>query len=208
MPILVFLLDAHQMVIELWVELLQTDPRFKVVGTAKNTKDTLAFITTHSHSSVILFIGSVPEKLDAVILQHQLKDINEKQKTLAITDAGNEVYMHLLKQAGVAGFLFEETSTTELFQAILALHNNEKTLPVYDIDMPSTELHFVRDLQDLSKREWEILAYLRKGFSSKEIGLQTGLSPRTVDIHRFNILHQTHQPNTAALINKLLINGL
>lgn len=206
MPILVFLLDAHQMVIELWVELLQTDPRFKVAGTAKNTTDTLTFLT--AHPSVILVIGSVPEKLDAVILLHQLKDIDGRPKSLGIIDTGNEAYTHLLKQAGVAAFVSEQTSATELFQAILALHNNENALPANDIDMPAKELHFVKDLQQLSKREWEILAYLRRGFSSKEIGLQTGLSPRTVDIHRFNILHQTHQPNTAALINKLLINGL
>lgn len=207
MPVLVFLLDAHQMVIELWVELLQKDPRLKVVGTATNTTDALTLIA--KQPSVILVIGSVPEKLDAVILLHQLKDMEAKPKSLVITDAGNKVYMSLLKHAGAAGFLFEQTaSATELFQAILALHHNEKLLPVNDGDVPPTELHFVRDLQQLSKREWEILAYLRSGFSSKETGSQTGLSPRTVDIHRINILRRTHQPNIAALINKLLINGL
>ena len=52
----------------------------------------------------------------------------------------------------------------------------------------------------LSKRESEILALLCKGQSSSEIGNKFGISSRTVDTHRTNLLGKTGTKNTAELI--------
>ncbi len=43
-------------------------------------------------------------------------------------------------------------------------------------------------LELLTDREREVLANLTRGFSSKEIGKHLAISPRTVDIHRSNIM--------------------
>lgn len=49
-------------------------------------------------------------------------------------------------------------------------------------------------LAPLSARERELLPLLLDGASSKEIGRQLGLSPRTVDVHRASILAKTGAP--------------
>ncbi|MBX9615145.1 MAG: response regulator [Caulobacteraceae bacterium] len=54
-------------------------------------------------------------------------------------------------------------------------------------------------LRTLSRRESEVLAHLVKGASSKAAAQLLGISPRTIDVFRANILRKTGAPNIAAL---------
>jgi DNA-binding CsgD family transcriptional regulator len=56
------------------------------------------------------------------------------------------------------------------------------------------------DIKSLSLREIEVVKLLIKGYSSKEIGLNLYISPRTVESHRYNILKKLKLKNTASLI--------
>lgn len=52
----------------------------------------------------------------------------------------------------------------------------------------------------LTPREFEVLAVVVHGASSKEAGRQLGISPRTVEVHRSRIMEKLRVKNTAALI--------
>ena len=52
----------------------------------------------------------------------------------------------------------------------------------------------------LSNRELEVIKYLAKGLSSKEIAVQLNISSHTVDTHRRNMLRKTGSLNTAQLV--------
>lgn len=58
------------------------------------------------------------------------------------------------------------------------------------------------DLQKLTKRETEILTYIGRGFSGKEISEKLALSEHTVHTHRKNILIKTHSKNIKELVRK------
>jgi two-component system invasion response regulator UvrY len=47
----------------------------------------------------------------------------------------------------------------------------------------------------------EIIGYLKKGFSSREIAENLNVTAKTVDAHRYNILKKLKLKNTAALVN-------
>lgn len=55
----------------------------------------------------------------------------------------------------------------------------------------------------LTPRERDVAALLSEGRTSKEIGKQLGISPRTVDIYRAHLLSKYSVTNTADLIHKL-----
>ena len=59
-----------------------------------------------------------------------------------------------------------------------------------------------RDL--LTPREKVVLGQIMKGLSSKEAGRVLGISPRTVDFHRANIMEKTGAKNAAALVHLVL----
>ncbi len=61
---------------------------------------------------------------------------------------------------------------------------------------------------NLTCREKEILHCIRKGMSSKEIGIHLFISPATVNTHRQNMLRKWEVKNTAALIEKCIERDL
>ena len=64
------------------------------------------------------------------------------------------------------------------------------------------------DINNLSKREFDVAKLIKEGMSSKEIALQLGISLKTVEVHRYNILKKLHLKNTASLVNFINTNGI
>lgn len=57
---------------------------------------------------------------------------------------------------------------------------------------------------DFTPREREIAALLVKGLTSKLIGRELGVSPRTVEVYRTRLMRKTAASTTGELVNKLL----
>ncbi len=61
-------------------------------------------------------------------------------------------------------------------------------------------------LADLTPRERQVMALVCEGLSNKGIARQLAISPKTVEIHRSNILRKMKVPSSGALI-RLVIGG-
>ena len=59
----------------------------------------------------------------------------------------------------------------------------------------------------LTATEKKIARYLVNGFTSKEIALALGCSPRTVEVHRANMIRKTKVRNSFELVSRLLAAG-
>jgi two-component system invasion response regulator UvrY len=92
-----------------------------------------------------------------------------------------------------------------MFKAILEIQAGKKYIcdeiknilseQVISGDDPQTGLN------SLSQREIEIISYIKKGHSSKEIADALSISVKTVEVHRYNILKKLNLKNAAALVN-------
>lgn len=60
----------------------------------------------------------------------------------------------------------------------------------------------------LTEREMEILAHIGRGLGSKEIAAELGISPRTVDVHRTNLMRKVDLHNAASLATLAMRAGL
>lgn len=56
----------------------------------------------------------------------------------------------------------------------------------------------------LTGRERDMLTYIVRGASSKEVGRMLGVSPRTVEFHRLNIMRKIGAKNTVDLVRRVL----
>ncbi|MCB5362426.1 response regulator transcription factor [Pusillimonas sp. CC-YST705] len=67
----------------------------------------------------------------------------------------------------------------------------------------SSEVHMRRLLAHLSSREIEVLRGLLDGLTSKELGKVLGISPKTVDVHRANVVRKMQVGSTTELVRML-----
>jgi len=57
----------------------------------------------------------------------------------------------------------------------------------------------------MSKRERQVMSLVASGMTSKEIGAELEISPRTVDVHRANIMRKMSAGSLAELVNMALV---
>jgi two-component system invasion response regulator UvrY len=107
-------------------------------------------------------------------------------------------------QKGAMGYLTKNSSRQELAEAILHVHSGKKYICSAMRNTISDQMLsgcWDGGYASLSKREIEIVTYLRRGETSKDIAVVLGLSPKTVEVHRYNILKKLEMKNTVALIH-------
>ncbi|MGE5106400.1 MAG: LuxR C-terminal-related transcriptional regulator [Sphingobacteriales bacterium] len=106
---------------------------------------------------------------------------------------------------GAYGYVTKNSSNEELFDGIRSVNNGKKFICKEVKDLQANQVNekdnSLPDVNDLSNREIQIISCLKDGKSSKEIANLLKISLRTVEVHRYNILHKLKLKNTASLIN-------
>ena len=122
------------------------------------------------------------------------------------------VYAKKMFQAGAIGYVTKNSSREELITAILEVDAGKKYIceEVKTIlaEQQTEETTGQSDINNLSKRELDVAKLIKEGMSSKEIALQLGISLKTVEVHRYNILKKLHLKNTASLVNFINTTGI
>ena len=119
-------------------------------------------------------------------------------------------------KAGASGYLLKDSPKDELIRAIKEVARGEKyfATEVHQL-MVSSYVNKAGDFTDkkrkltgLTKREIEIIRLLSDGLSNQKIADQLGISHRTVDTHRTNIMHKVKVKNVAELVKYSIVNKL
>jgi DNA-binding NarL/FixJ family response regulator len=121
-------------------------------------------------------------------------------------------YAKRMMQLGAMGYVTKNSSKDEMIRAIIEVSKGRKYIceEVKNIlaqkeledDTPES------DMNNLSRREIDIIQHIKQGLSSKEIASELDISLKTVEVHRYNILKKLKLKNTAALVNFINVNGL
>lgn len=114
--------------------------------------------------------------------------------------------------AGAIGYLVKSTPTEELRRALWQAAQGE---PVFSPSLAALVLGEFRRMhktsgggQALSEREREVLQYVARGHTYKEIGEQLFIADKTVENHVRNILHKLHLSRKQELIRYALEHGI
>ena len=129
--------------------------------------------------------------MSGLVLLHELRARKIDLPAVFVTGHGDVSAAVEAMKAGAVDFLEKPFSNAAIMDAI------ESALGRAAAADPA-EMH--ERLQSLTARESEVLEYLTTGMSSREIGNRLGISARTVDVHRGNLLMKLGARNTADLI--------
>lgn len=201
--ITILIADDHTLVRETWSFILNTDPRFNVIAESGSGEDAVEMAKKLRPNIVIMDIN-LPG-INGIEATQQIRKFSPGSRILGVSLHTQPTYARKMMQKGAMGYVTKNSSREEMFKAILEIQSGKKYIcdeiknilseQVISGDDPQTGLN------SLSQREIEIISYIKKGNSSKEIADALNISVKTVEVHRYNILKKLNLKNAAALVN-------
>ena len=141
--------------------------------------------------------------MNGMELQDELRRRGRNEPIVFVTGHGDISLAVKAMKAGATDFLQKPCAEDDLIHAVRdALAGRRRSQPSGEIDTRAAAA-----LARLTEREREILGYVSKGLTSKAIAQRLGISVRTVDIHRANIMNKTGTRNVVELVRLALAGG-
>ncbi len=201
--ITILIADDHTLVRETWSFILNTDPRFNVIAESGSGEEAIELAKKLRPNIVIMDIN-LPG-MNGIEATQQIRKFSPGSRILGVSLHTQPTYARKMMQKGAMGYVTKNSSREEMFKAIMEIQAGKKYIcdeiknilseQVISGDDPQTGLN------SLSQREIEIISYIKKGNSSKEIADALSISVKTVEVHRYNILKKLNLKNAAALVN-------
>lgn len=208
--ITILLVDDHKLIRESWSFILNSDPRFLVVGEASGVDEAVQMARSSHPKIVLMDINMTPVNgFDGTKL---IRKFSPDSKVIGISMHSMPAYARRMLQLGAMGYITKNSSKDEMLKAIMEVEEGKKYVceEVRNIlAQQELEEDFKQpDMNVLSRREIDVVKLIKEGMSSKEIALKLDISLKTVEVHRYNILKKLNLKNTAALINFTNTHGL
>jgi DNA-binding NarL/FixJ family response regulator len=196
------------MVAEGLKSLLSTD--FDLVGVVEDGR-ALIESARKLHPDVIVADITMPHLngLDALTL---LKKDNPQVKVVFLTMHQDVAYARRALETGAAGFVLKHSAPAELLTAIRAALDGKTYLTPALAGEVIHSLQQGKDAGDvvgkLTLRQREILQLLAEGRSAKEMAATLGISSRTVEFHKYQMMQSLGIHNNAELIHFAIKQGI
>lgn len=199
----ILIADDHTLVRETWSFILNSDERFQVIAEAGSGEDAVEQAKQLRPNIVIMDIN-LPG-MNGIEATSLIRKYSPASKILGVSLHTQPTYARKMIQKGAMGYVTKNSSREEMFKAITEIQEGRRYICEEIKNILSEQVISGQDqqagLNSLSSREIEIISFIKKGHSSKEIADTLQISVKTVEVHRYNILKKLNLKNSAALVN-------
>lgn len=198
---------------------MTTNQVVHVIDDDADVRQSLAFLLSTAgfavrvHDSAVAFLAALPEaqagcvvtdirmpEVDGLELQRRLNELKARFPVIVMTGHGDVSLAVAAMKAGAVDFLekpFDDEALLSAIRAALARHASDSE--------QQARLAAVRNrLAGLSPREREVLQGLMAGKANKMIAYDLGISARTVEVHRANVMTKMQADSLSELIRLAL----
>lgn len=205
----ILLADDHRIVAEGLKSLLSQD--FELAGMVEDGR-ALVEAAKRLHPDVIVADVAMPH-LNGLAALTQLKKIDPDVKVVFLTMHQEVEYARRAIEGGAAGFVLKHSAPAELVAAIrAALAGKTYITPTLAGEVFAAIRQHPPDAPDpvalLTPRQREILQLLAEGRSAKETADVLGISTRTVEFHKYQLMENLKLHNSAELIHFAMKHGI
>ncbi|MET0552504.1 MAG: response regulator transcription factor [Vicinamibacteria bacterium] len=213
MTLRIVLAEDHQIVREGLRALLRDAPGHEVVG---ETGDGLAIEPlVAQHRPDVLVADLVLPGLNGIEATRRVRKRHPDTRVVVLSMHADEPFVVEALAAGASAYVLKDTTATELLRAIAEAAAGRRylsaaiaaALPGLDRGRP-VALESGDPYEALTDREREVLQLVAEGLTSRGIAGRLGLSPRTVESHRANLIAKLRTPSTAGLVRFAAERGL
>lgn len=187
-PIRVLLADDHAIVRAGIRQLLELSGDIQIVAEASDGEIAQALIQQH-HPDVAVLDIQMPKASGIEVTRWVRANIPEVG-VLILTAYNDDPYVMAVLQAGANGYVLKTASPEELIQAVHDVHEGKSVLDASITQILMAQMFGgsrMPAVAELTVRELEVLSLVAKGYTNKAIGVQLGISDRTVQGHLAHI---------------------
>jgi DNA-binding NarL/FixJ family response regulator len=190
--ITVLLAEDHMVVREGFRKLLEAEDDFEVVGEAQTGRQAVELTRKLSPAVVVMDIAM--PLLNGSEATRQIRKAVPSTKVLILSAHNDDAYIDQAIASGAAGFLIKQTSAHDLSRAIRTVQKGSTFFSpsiarrLQDQKMPGGGGVPRKNLEHLSSRELEVLQLIAEGKANKETAVELGISIKTVEKHRQNLM--------------------
>lgn len=195
-PIRILLAEDHVVSREGFRVLLEQDPELRIVSEANNGDEAVALYDAYKPDLALVDLA-MPET-DGLEAVKRIKSRDAEARVIILTGDENLSQVWLALDFGACGYLCKNIDHAALrWQIKLAVRG----FPVFSPGVLEYFIHAYKEkfapiqsvnqeLQELTKREHEVLVYILRRYSSRQIAAHLGVSPRTIEKHWRNCLRK------------------
>lgn len=195
MPIKVFIVDDHYMIIEGIRSLLCDESSIEWIGHATNADSCLAFLRRCQPDVLLMDIG-LPDKT-GIDLCKEVKENYPSVFVIGLSTFNQQSFIQKMMENGASGYVLKNATQDELMEAITTVAHGKTYL---SFEAGKTLQRTKNSPVVLTRREKEVLELIAEGLTNNEIAARLFVSATTVDTHRKNLLTKFEVKNTATLI--------
>jgi DNA-binding NarL/FixJ family response regulator len=207
MPVRVFIVDDHPVVVAGLQSLLGQLPDIEVAGAVSSAFDAIPFLQANEVDVILLDIN-LPD-ISGIELCKRIHKEFPSLKILGISTFSERSYISRMIENGASGYLIKSASAQEIAEAINTVLKGKMYVSVsMEHALRPLSSKPLDSLPPLTKREKEILHHIAEGLTNNQIAEKLFISPLTVDSHRKNLLTKLNVNNTASLVRFAVEHGL
>ena len=201
----IILADDHSILRYGLRQFLSSAGDITIVGEASTGRECIRLFREQSPDVSVIDIG-MPQ-MDGIEAAQSIRDIDGNAKIIFLSMHSDKRTLQKARAVDANGYLSKNVDKQTILEAIRAVQNGKN---IFDDMMPESNQNnaIPSAMDNITKRESEIISLVVEGYSSPEIADKLFISRRTVDTHRNNIMQKLEVSNTASLVRLALQNNL
>jgi DNA-binding NarL/FixJ family response regulator len=212
--ITILLAEDHIIVRQGLRALLEAEPDFRIVAEAQSGREAVELARRLRPAIVVMDIA-MPILNGAQATRQILKAV-PATRVLILSAYAADTYIEQVIAAGAAGYLLKQSSLADLAHAIRRVQAGStffspaisKRLRAGQRQPPARRAAARKELVRLSPRELEVLQLVAEGDASKKVAAELGISVKTVEKHRHNLMQKLDLFHTAGLTRYAIAQGI
>ena len=206
--------DDHDIIRRGLKQLLTSRPGWEVCGEAKTGREAVTLAEQLKPEIVVMDI-SMPD-LNGLEAARRIHKLFPKTGILILTLHFSDQLLRDIVEAGARAYIMKSDADRDLISAIEALANHRTFFTARAAEMlldrfsmrnsvPGPEAHL---RNRLTSREREIVQLLAEGKSSKEVAVALGISVKTAETHRANIMKKLDMHSVSEVVRYAIKNQI
>lgn len=205
----VLIADDHKLMSEGICSMLEGLPDIRVAASVENGSEALEKLKILEIDIVLLDIDM--PVMNGIDCAKKIMQDYPLVKIGILTMHQENTMIRSLLEMGVKAYMLKTVSKEELIHAIKIMHQGGE---YFNADITRSLMNNNRvfnqtaNVSELTHREIEVIRLISKGFTNSDIAKELNISPKTVDVHRTNIMKKLDIHNTASLVRFAFKNGI